>query len=411
MHTLNRFLTLILSVLVLIPPATFALVSLDSRTAAQQSLDQAINSAVHTYQARGAYQSIIDKKQVQQQQLSDRIAAVEKKEHDIRQEIVFQKKIIARISSTYHLTQTSTGQLATLIGSEKQRLFSLVRSAYLNQPLKRDATPSSVVVSAVMQATAGSNVLVSTESLEDVQIAYLHDLTDLQLAMQKQANLLAQRDSTLAQYNDLQQQYAQAGQAVEKSSAQLTQIQQITQDVHDQVLQLQNQLSRIDAELKSKAARALIQKGLLDPSTLQNSALTSSVPTFSWPAFGPIGAGFHDADYVKLFGVPHEGLDIDIPQGSPVYAASDGVVFLVRDGGATGYSYILIGHQDGYATLYGHVSKALVKAGDEVTAHQQIALSGGTPGMHGSGPMTTGPHLHFEVIKDGVNIDPKSVLP
>jgi murein DD-endopeptidase MepM/ murein hydrolase activator NlpD len=118
-----------------------------------------------------------------------------------------------------------------------------------------------------------------------------------------------------------------------------------------------------------------------------------------------------DADYKKQFGVPHLGEDIVVPQASAVYAAADGIVFLVRDGGLTGYSYILIGHRDGYATLYGHVSQALVAAGQEVTAGQQIALSGGTPGMHGSGPMTTAAHLHFEVIRAGVNIDPKSVLP
>lgn len=411
MHTLNRFLTLILSVLVLLPPATFALVSLDQRDAAQQSLDQAINSAVHTYQARGAYQSIINKKQAQQSQLSEQLAGVEKKEHDIRQSLVFQKKIIDRLSKKYHLTFTSSGQLALLLTAEKQRLFRLVRNEYMNQPLTHDSTPSSVVVRAVMQATAGSAGLFDVDSLEQAQLEYLHDLTDVSLAMQKQSHLLQQRDATLAQYQDLQHQYATAEQSVQVSSAELTQIQQITQDVHDQVLKMQGELARIDARLKSKAARALIEKGLLDPSTLQNPSLASSAPDFHWPVFGPIGAGFHDPDYQKVFGVPHLGLDIDVPQGSPVYAATDGVVFLVRDGGETGYSYILIGHQDGYATLYGHVSQALVTAGQEVTANQEIALSGGTPGMHGSGPMTTGPHLHFEVIRAGVNINPKSVLP
>jgi murein DD-endopeptidase MepM/ murein hydrolase activator NlpD len=80
-------------------------------------------------------------------------------------------------------------------------------------------------------------------------------------------------------------------------------------------------------------------------------------------------------------------------------------------GGEKGYSYILIVHRDGYATLYGHLSSFLVATGDQVKKGQVIGLSGATPGTHGAGPMTTGPHLHFEVIKNGKHIDPLSVLP
>ena len=68
------------------------------------------------------------------------------------------------------------------------------------------------------------------------------------------------------------------------------------------------------------------------------------------------------------------------------------------------------GHRNGYATLYGHVSSFLVKKGDVVMKGQAIAFSGGTPGTHGAGPMTTGPHLHLELTKDGKHIDPRSVL-
>ena len=132
---------------------------------------------------------------------------------------------------------------------------------------------------------------------------------------------------------------------------------------------------------------------------------------FRWPVYGSVSAGFRNEAYEAYFGVPHHGLDIVVAQSTPVAAAADGVVFLVRDGGDTGYTYVLIGHRGGYATLYGHLSAVQVAAGQDVDAGQIIGLSGGEPGTRGSGPMTTGAHLHFELINMAVNIDPAKVLP
>jgi murein DD-endopeptidase MepM/ murein hydrolase activator NlpD len=141
-----------------------------------------------------------------------------------------------------------------------------------------------------------------------------------------------------------------------------------------------------------------------------------SLPVFTgkplmWPIKGRITAVFHDANYEARFHVPHQGIDIAAMQSTPIYSAGDGIVFKVKDGGATGYSYVLIGHDDGYSTLYGHLSTMLVVPGQLVGAGQVIGLSGGTPGTPGAGWMTTGPHLHFEVHKDGKYINPTSVLP
>jgi murein DD-endopeptidase MepM/ murein hydrolase activator NlpD len=64
----------------------------------------------------------------------------------------------------------------------------------------------------------------------------------------------------------------------------------------------------------------------------------------------------------------------------------------------------------GYATLYGHLSLTQVAPGQEIHKGDVIGLSGGTPGTPGAGPTTTGPHLHFEVILNGSNIDPMTIL-
>lgn len=196
--------------------------------------------------------------------------------------------------------------------------------------------------------------------------------------------------------------------SVKRSEEEMFSVQGITRDVHDQVLLLQGQLARIDAQLRSRSERELIEKGLLSARSEHDRA---AGPDFLWPARGPISAGFRDVPYRSFFGVPHLGADIAVPHGTPVVSAADGIVFLVREGGEKGYTYVLIGHRGGMATLYGHLSQTLVQAGQRVTAGQQIAVSGGTPGTPGAGPMTSGAHLHFEVIDDGENVDPISVLP
>jgi murein DD-endopeptidase MepM/ murein hydrolase activator NlpD len=94
----------------------------------------------------------------------------------------------------------------------------------------------------------------------------------------------------------------------------------------------------------------------------------------------------------------HEGLDISVAIGTVVTAPADGVVvFANRD---SGYGRLIkINHGYGYTTLYGHLEKFLVKEGAKVTRGQPI----GKVGMSGR---TTGPHLHYEVWKDGEKQNP-----
>lgn len=95
----------------------------------------------------------------------------------------------------------------------------------------------------------------------------------------------------------------------------------------------------------------------------------------------------------------HAGVDIAMAEGTPVYAAAPGTV--VFAGEQRGYGQlVIIEHADGYTTRYAHNSKLLVEAGQQVSARTWIAESGSTGN-------STGPHLHFEVRRNGVAIDPR----
>lgn len=132
---------------------------------------------------------------------------------------------------------------------------------------------------------------------------------------------------------------------------------------------------------------------------------------FIWPVSkNAIMASFHDPDYPFKYIFEHPGVDIRAGQGSALRAAASGYVAIAKNAGK-GYSYIMIIHGNGLATVYGHVSKIFVQPDEYVVQGQAIGLSGGTPGTNGAGALTTGPHLHFEIRLNGVPADPMDYLP
>jgi len=116
---------------------------------------------------------------------------------------------------------------------------------------------------------------------------------------------------------------------------------------------------------------------------------------FMWPVVGYWMRGFLSYHY---------GIDIANRIGTPIYAADDGYVMLAGQD-TWGYGLqIVIDHGNGYKTRYAHLSKILVTGGQIVKRGEKIALMGNTG-------RSTGPHLHFEIIKNGVRVDPTLYLP
>ncbi|MCT8090246.1 M23 family metallopeptidase [Acinetobacter sp. C_4_1] len=98
----------------------------------------------------------------------------------------------------------------------------------------------------------------------------------------------------------------------------------------------------------------------------------------------------------------HSGLDLSAPSGTPIYATGPGVV--TKSGWGTGYGqYVEINHGNGYLTRYAHASRLIARVGDRVEAGEHIANVGCTG-------RCTGPHLHYEVVKDGQRKNPSTYL-
>lgn len=128
-----------------------------------------------------------------------------------------------------------------------------------------------------------------------------------------------------------------------------------------------------------------------------------AVPQSATGIFGmPTTSGKLSSNFGSRWGRNHNGVDISISNGSSVYASDGGVV--TYSGWMSGYgNYVVIDHQNGYQTAYGHNSQNLVSVGQRVAKGEKIALSGSTGN-------STGPHLHFEVKKNGVYQNPLSYV-
>lgn len=117
--------------------------------------------------------------------------------------------------------------------------------------------------------------------------------------------------------------------------------------------------------------------------------------TFIWPASGKITQEYWGG---------HQALDIGAWTGAPVFAADSGYIAAAQ-WDDTGYGrMIIIDHGNGFKTLYAHLQVMYVSVGDEVTQGQQIAEMGSTGN-------STGPHLHFEALLNGVKRNPWGFLP
>lgn len=120
-------------------------------------------------------------------------------------------------------------------------------------------------------------------------------------------------------------------------------------------------------------------------------------PKFEWPSIGTVTSGFG-----RRFDGFHRGIDIANYIGATVRASMRGTVSFAGPSGTYG-NVVFIEHNNGYETRYAHLLKPLVKKGQFVEAKEAIGLMGATGNA-------TGPHVHFEILKDGKLLDPAGEL-
>lgn len=132
----------------------------------------------------------------------------------------------------------------------------------------------------------------------------------------------------------------------------------------------------------------------------------------SGPSSGPqIGMKFRQPYASFVGGGFHDGLDLDVPLGTPVRSIGDGVVgvIMTRGIGPIKTNFVMIRHPDNTLSRYIHIDKITVKQGDSVKRGQAFAITAlnGTSGPNTNAPVSY-PHLHLEIFRDDL-VDPESL--
>ncbi|MBP3623786.1 MAG: peptidoglycan DD-metalloendopeptidase family protein [Oscillospiraceae bacterium] len=239
-------------------------------------------------------------------------------------------------------------------------------------------------------------IMESDRQLEDAYIA----------ARENTESVKADYEDTRAELEELKAQLKAEQEELEKD------IEEAIQIILDLENDLENRQAEYDAIMAAEdAANATIDKLVAELEAQRAAAeaggssgggSANASGSFLWPVASYVyvssrfGLRVHPITGEKK---SHTGIDIASNQGTAVYASDGGTVTLAGWNGGYG-NCIMIDHGNGYVTLYGHLSSISVSVGQTVS-------QGATIGAVGSTGNSTGPHLHFEVLKNGTRIDPE----
>ncbi len=329
--------------------------------------------------------------------LSDRLAQIRL---DINSVNIETSKTLLEIKKI----ELDSTNLKQKINTRKQDIAALLQSMY-----RRNQTS---VLETLLLNNSLSDFLNQAKYLADTNQELANSVNNLKI----QKNQLNQNKLALGQKNknllnfktQLQQKQEDLSYEQQNKSVLLGETDSSEQKY--QALIQQGLAQRRQAEADISAAEQLVRQKM---SKQDQKILSTDNNTIDWPVPSHIiNASFHDPDYPfrKLIG-EHSGIDIRAKQGTIIKAAADGYVAKVKFDGTKNYAYIMLIHGKGLSTVYGHVSAVFVTTDQYVSQGEPIGRTGGTPGTVGSGPFTTGPHLHFEVRLNGIPVNPMNYLP
>lgn len=267
-----------------------------------------------------------------------------------------------------------------------------------------------------MQSTAGftSSVLASLSEVSDLWVGLeyagnaaarsaelLDALRILKRQAERQQELIETRQAEAASVlvdlqngqAELEREAAAAAEAELAARQRLAQVQVLLDGIAAEIRAAEQHKEGLDAESKRlrEEIAALQRKGGTKPGVI------------AWPLDGPVSSAFgyriHPIFETRKL---HTGIDIDGAPGTPIRAASTGIVILAQTYGGYGNA-VVVDHGGGLSTLYAHQSQLAVSSG-------QVVAEGETIGYVGCTGLCTGPHLHFETRENGVPVDPTKYL-
>lgn len=351
-----------------------------------------------------AYQAEIEKKRQDKNSLVNQLSILENRAAKTQLDIDSANIEINKTNLEIKKIQLDMESVDSDIETEKQHIGNLIRLVY-----KQDQVST-------------MEMLLLNNSLSEFlsQAKYLENTNDkIKESLELLQNKKDQLEKSQANLDIKNKDLAILKTELEKKIDNLSYEQESKEIILEETKSSEAEYQRLLAQAKKEQLQAEAEIYSLEKTVRQKMSqkdkakLESGSSDIDWPVTGrTITTGFHDSDYPyrKIIG-EHPAIDIRAAQGSTLRAAGDGYVARVKFDGTTAYSYIMIIHNNGLSTVYGHVSGVSVAVDEYVHQGDVIGKTGGAPRGVGSGPFTTGPHLHFEVRKDGIPVNPLNYLP
>jgi murein DD-endopeptidase MepM/ murein hydrolase activator NlpD len=287
------------------------------------------------------------------------------------------------------------------IDEEQNQIGELVRAL--------DFSERQTVVAIFARGKTLSDFFSAQDAVRAVDTELTRSLIKVMLAKQdldqQKTKLSTVKAALEDQKDELQTKQEQLSSQSQAKAQLLLQTKQSEEKFQKMVSDLKREYSATEGEIEA------IDRKVRERLKNQGKTVSTGPVALSWPTPSrKVTASYHDPDYPFRHVFEHPGIDLRAAQGTAIRAAGNGIIARAKNAGM-GYSYIIIIHNNKISTLYGHMSRILVKEDDVVSAGDTIGYSGGTPGTPGAGPFVTGAHLHFEVRQGGIPVNPLDYLP
>lgn len=355
------------------------------------------------------YQNLIAEKQKATASLTNELSLLDTQVEKTSLDIQALDFTIEEKNLEVQATQHAIGQKQKTIDAQHDSLAALVRAIHRydqKDPLELLIIHDSFseVVSDIRATTALEHKV--TEALADLRTAKAN-------LEREQADRERRKQELVALQNELEVTKANLDSQKDYKATLLSETQSSEQQYTTLLNQSRQEQLSADADIRNLET-SIKEKLGGDTNTNSSSSLFTGNRNvqLAWPVapLKGISAYFRDPSYPFRKYFEHPAIDIPTPQGTPIAAPDDGYVGRAKNAGF-GYSYILLVHSNSISTVFGHVTQINVAEDTYVKKGQIIGKSGGLPGTPGSGNLTTGPHLHFEVRLNGIPVNPLDYLP
>lgn len=378
---------------------------------AQQSIID-LNSDIQTKQQElenlkkkiDSYQNAIASKQLQVTTLKKQLEVLNDKIAQAELELAANELRLNTVTLQIQSVTLDIADKEKEISSKKIQAGELIRQLH-------QADQRSLLEVFVLNASLGDffNELNYLEELERTLQKDINELRTIKTELEmKQQDLASYRVQLVKSREEMELAKAQLANELDGRELLLSQTRQSENRYQSLLAQAEQEQAQANREVASLEAEVRKRLQLQGPEALDQLGDTN----FIWPVTPSKGLStyFYDPTYIFRRYFEHPGIDIPKPQGTAIKATASGYVGRAKDAGL-GYSYIMLVHRDGYASVYGHVSRIDVEEGTYVTKGQVIGAVGGLPGTPGAGRLTTGSHLHFELRLNGLPVNPLEYLP